>query len=163
MPDDYGITMKTLLLAEGKRDKGDNWVHDLWRVELKRGDQEMVVPEYRMGIGHRRTKNGCQLQRRGNYQVLWDPKRNKICTHSWCQSQGSNAVKPVPPTLYDVLCSLKADLTHEVFEEWALSLGYDPDSRSALNTYLACQAEEVEFRRLMGDQFNTLVEDEDYT
>lgn len=155
---DYGITLKATLVATGKRDK-DDWLHDLWRVELKRGDEEMVVPEYRMGVAFRRTKNGCRLQRVGRFESLWTAK-SKPCTHSVCNTVG---VKPVAPTLYDVLTSLKADLTHgETFEDWALDLGYDPDSRSALNVYLACQAEEVEFRRLMGNQFQTVIEDEEY-
>lgn len=161
MPNTYGITLTTTLLSTGKRDK-DGWEHDLWRVELVRDGvvrDAMVIPEYRMGIGHRRTRNGCRLQRRGRYEVLTTPK-GKPCSHSACQHQG---VKPVPPTLYDILTSLKADLTHgEVFEDWALGLGYDTDSRAALDIYLACQAEEREFRRFMGDQFDTILNDEEY-
>lgn len=157
----YGITLKTTLLTEGARDK-DGWEHDLWRVELVRNDvvtEKMIVPEYRAGVGHRRTKNGCSLQQLGRYRMLRTPK-GKVCTHSLCEHQG---VKPVAPTLYDIVTSLKADLTHgEVFEEWALGLGYDTDSRSALNIYLACQEEERQFRRLMGDQFQAIVEDEEY-
>jgi len=158
----YGITLTTTLIGEGARDK-DGREHDLWRVELVRNNvvvEKMIVPEYRMGVGHRRTKNGCQLTQFGRYRTLRTPK-GKVCTHSICESQG---VKPVAPTLYDILTNLKADLTHgEVFEDWAGDLGYDTDSRSALNTYLACQAQEREFQRFMGDQFNTIVEDEEYT
>lgn len=49
--------------------------------------------------------------------------------------------KPKPPSLDDVLHSLVMDASaeEEGFEDWCADLGFDPDSRKALETYLTCQ------------------------
>lgn len=49
--------------------------------------------------------------------------------------------RPKPPTLDDVLHSLVMDASAEEqgFEYWCHDLGFDPDSRKALDTYLTCQ------------------------
>lgn len=57
--------------------------------------------------------------------------------HSWVED------KPKPPSLDDVLHSLVMDAEAEEmsFDDWCGNLGYDTDSRKALETYLACQHE----------------------
>ena len=47
----------------------------------------------------------------------------------------------VPPSVDDVLYSLamESDACEMSFHDWCGNFGYDTDSRSALDTYLACQ------------------------
>ena len=48
--------------------------------------------------------------------------------------------KPIPPSLEEVLDSLRLDwsLAHQSFDDFCFELGYDPDSRKAYAIYEAC-------------------------
>jgi len=48
--------------------------------------------------------------------------------------------KPIPPSLEEVLDSLRMDwsLAHQSFDVFCFELGYDPDSRKAYAIYEAC-------------------------
>ena len=56
------------------------------------------------------------------------------------------------PKLESVLECLLADAgyANELFKDFCSDLGYDPDSRKALKTYLACQETEIKLRSLFG-------------
>lgn len=60
--------------------------------------------------------------------------------------------KPVEPAAADVLYSvvLDAQACEVSFEDWADDFGYDTDSRSALETYRACQKNGNQYRRIIG-------------
>lgn len=62
--------------------------------------------------------------------------------------------KPVAPAAADVLYSvvLDAQACEVSFEDWADDFGYDTDSRSALETYLECQKNGNQYRRLIGQK-----------
>lgn len=57
--------------------------------------------------------------------------------------------KPVTPELSAVLSCLVLDAAaaSESFEDWCSELGYDSDSRKALETYLECQNTALEMRK----------------
>ena len=62
------------------------------------------------------------------------------------------------PTAADVLHCLISD-TQSVensngFEDWATSLGYDPDSRKAEKIYNDCVASSTKVRKLLGKDFD---------
>lgn len=61
--------------------------------------------------------------------------------------------KPVIPKAASVPHSLvsDADAIGQSFNDWAGDLGYDTDSRKALETFLACQENGVKLRRILGD------------
>lgn len=134
----------------GKATDGD-WAHYAWTVTLTRDGKTRTLP-YKMGLGHVQTPCGKPLNTASRY-------RSTPCDHVRCQ----NVEKPTPPTLYDVLTSLKADTTDgETFEDWCSNVGYDTDSRKALATYLACQESENESRRFFGSDWRTILDDQDY-
>lgn len=67
-----------------------------------------------------------------------------------------------PPTIEEVLYCLQIDasmLDQELtFDDWAHSLGYDPDSREAERIFKACVAQTVRLKEFMGDDmFNDLL------
>lgn len=59
--------------------------------------------------------------------------------------------RPKPPELADVVSCLVSDAQamYEPFESWCGDLGYDTDSRKALNTYLECQTLGAKFLRVL--------------
>jgi|CXWL01.1.fsa_nt_gi hypothetical protein len=73
--------------------------------------------------------------------------------------QGSAHKKP--PTPADVLFCLISDAQcadgHD-FEDFCLDLGYSPDSRKALTTYLDCQSTGRRLRTFLGKDFATFAE-----
>jgi hypothetical protein len=161
----YGTEIETQFIARVESDGTDeSWAHFLWRVTLTRhglpdadghaagpGGKHKRVLEYRMGVGHVQTPCGKRIQR-GRYRVT-------PCDHARCQGKEV----PIPPTLYDVFCSLKADDTYgRTFHEWAGDYGMDHDSRKAMDLYIRCQESEHESRTFFGTDWPTLVEDEDY-
>lgn len=72
---------------------------------------------------------------------------------------------PTPPDLVDVLYCLISDgqLAEESFEDFCANLGYDTDSRKALDIYLDCQKQSQSLTKVIGrnlyNTFATLLED----
>ena len=67
------------------------------------------------------------------------------------------------PEACEVLGSLLMDSDAEYeasFEDWAESLGYDPDSRRAENIYKECKINATKTRQLLGSDFDTFREAE---
>lgn len=64
------------------------------------------------------------------------------------------------PTTSDVVECLVSDSysADESFEDWASDLDYDQDSRSAYATWEAVRAQNERFRRLLGADFDALVD-----
>lgn len=65
-----------------------------------------------------------------------------------------------PPQLDEILDAIRTE-SYDVddFNEWAASLGYDPDSRKAYKTWEACVKQARDARRLLGVQkFDELLE-----
>lgn len=150
----YGTTISSTLV--GKRTDKDGWEHYEWAVTLEREGQTRHLP-YRMGLAHTQTKCGKHRWSRDHRGTLSYPP----CNHTRCHEAGP---QPAPPTLYDVLTSLKADATYgESFADWCANLGYDTDSISARETYFACQQSEDESRKFFGSDWPKLVDDEEYT
>jgi hypothetical protein len=60
--------------------------------------------------------------------------------------------KPVAPSLSMVLESLALDAStgDQTFSDWCADMGYDDDSRKALDTYLGCQKIATDLRALLG-------------
>jgi hypothetical protein len=146
----YGTEISSTLV--GRREE-DDWPHFKWTVVLTRDGATYDLP-YKMGLGHQQTKCGQPMPSLGRYNAVIP------CQHSRCHNAGW---QPTPPTLYDVLTALKADAPRgEAFEEWAPNLGYDTDSRRALDIYVACQKSEMLSRRFFGSDWERILDDEDY-
>lgn len=67
---------------------------------------------------------------------------------------------PTAPKAEDVISSMVLDASacDESFDDWCSSLGYDTDSRRALETYLACQSSGAELRRFLRSDYAAIVE-----
>lgn len=61
-------------------------------------------------------------------------------------------IKPTAPSCADVLYCLLLDANamDETFEEWCANVGFDTDSRKALETYLECQTSGIRLRKAIG-------------
>jgi len=81
-----------------------------------------------------------------------------------CELHGSNGDRPVttivgsddgPPEMSDVLDEVAAEAavveTARCFEEWAVNMGFDPDSRHAERVYRAWRHRTNNLRKLLGD------------
>ena len=101
-----------------------------WSVDLTGPNGKTITTEYHTGKAHRKI---------GQIAI---PHRPTL--HQWQQS------KPTQPKLVDVIHSivLDADAANQTFEDWCGDCGYDPDSRKALDTYLACQAGALNLRSI---------------
>lgn len=131
----------------------DNWKCDKWIVTFtgKSGNKQEF--EYHTGLGHRK----CVALRPyvwGNYSSL---QRKR-----WV---AENEL-PVSPFAGAVLSCLMLDMSYayDTFEEWSENLGYDTDSRKALQTYLSCQENGTKLRKVFSNDLLKQIEKvlEDY-
>lgn len=126
--------------------KDDNgWTHDKWRITLSRGDRHMSF-DYRTGTGHRRVP--LNKFTAGKFTTEAKSRPEKKGDRGW-------AIPCVPPA-YDVLASILSDASaeRENFVEWCENIGYDTDSRKALDTYEACVRIGRDARRVLGDLYS---------
>ncbi len=73
-------------------------------------------------------------------------------------SKGSGH-KGAEPTLDEVLECLASDCAQlGSFEDWCSDFGFDSDSRKAERTYNAIVKQEAALRRLLGDEFDSVLE-----
>lgn len=105
---------------------------DQWLVEING-----QTFDYYTGIGHRKLRKN----------TYWGKNLNSALKLPL--GQMLEATYPVAPEALDVLYSLfiDASIARESFEDWCADLGYDTDSRQALETYLACQESGVKLRK----------------
>ncbi len=127
--------------------QNDGWWHDAYSVELWG-----IAFEFKRGIGHRKYKN--------NVSKITDP----VHYHTCLSAQWKNPRDPKLKSIYekytiapldfpvdDLLYSLFRDsyAVNLTFEDWCSELGYDTDSRKALEMYLACQKEAGQLKQVM--------------
>lgn len=124
---------------------------------------------YFTGFGHISTKKS-----KYRFEPVDDMKINakvlNVITHKRYLEVGKQAFRSIaPPKQYyinepqelDVLDCLYSDMQcgNEIFEDFCDNLGYDTDSRSALETYLACQSTS---HKLRGFEFPQVILDGEY-
>ncbi len=142
------------LVVPSKEDK-DNWVHDAWEVTLSYKGQEYTT-KYHTGIGRRKLAKGASVSYKGS-NVSYTTK-DTTEKFDVVQANKLGLIVVVAPTLSDVVHSLLCDAScaTNTYEEWCSDLGYDIDSRKALDTYLQCQTTSLKMRRLLSSK---IVED----
>lgn len=143
------------------------WDHFAWRVTIANGKRNYST-DYRMGIAHqhwdrkgapihdlpRGEKWGEQVSQRiigGRGLTVFDVE---------CRDRYA---KPTPPSLEDVLDSLRSDAesveNNPLFDDWAGDMGYDTDSRKAEKVFHACQEVRGQLIKLLGQTaYNDLLE-----
>lgn len=105
----------------------ENWECDAWRCKLANHEFEFYT-----GLGHRKEPKG------------WEANhlKDKYGNNHKQTTEWKKACKPVPPPAASLLYSLILDRSAgtQTFDSWCAEIGYDPDSRKALATYLGCLA-----------------------
>lgn len=135
---DLKLTCSAALLGyepDTSTPKDKRWPHFEWRVKLAIGDRWHLT-EYKTGTGH----------------------INKRPPHYSESEWLADRRAPTVPTAAAVLASLLSDAqcAADTFEDFCSNLGYDTDSRKALETYLACQATGTAMRRFLGEHYQAV-------
>ena len=154
------VKIESIYLGEIAEDKQKM---DNFQVTLSYQGREMTTT-FKRGLGHRIVDKSKLFDLKtyglGKYAGKKIPYgirgRNKAILEEF-----SKATKPeVADVLYcflsDALCG------QDTFEDFCCNYGYDTDSRKALEIYLACQKTEQDLRKLLGNDFNYFMENNEY-
>lgn len=137
---EQNLFMKVIPMGEGREKSGDrDWVFDRWMVQFDRSGANRIESEYKTGLGHRAGPPMPSDVRNSNPRSLH--------YHSWV----STNVRPYAPCAASVLYSLLSEArlgADNTFDDFCSELGYDTDSRRALETYLACQEINTKLQKL---------------
>lgn len=123
----HGLTMTASATGSNPHMTDRTWKADHWKVTITReGNDTPMTTYFSTGIGHR--------------------KAGKLGNGVWL------APRPVAPSLATVLESLALDVScgEYTFNDFCAELGYDTDSRKALDTYLAYQTIVSDLWRTLG-------------
>lgn len=120
------------------------WPHFAWRVTVMRNG-EGYSTDYRTGVAHAKPM-----------PVRF---RDDLPEHARLEAWRNDKRAPVWPSVADVVASLASDARSatDTFESFCSEMGYDTDSRRALDTYLACQGALNACRRLFREHFDAVV------
>lgn len=159
----------------GKTKGRELWKSLNWTVTLMRGEREVLTTEYSAGVGH------CPGDKVKMPQT-WDqsPRNWKPAITDWEIENGFEATwmrftgfaaarrpateaeiaegkrdrvrKAILPQPENVVHSLLMDMVDEPFEDWALNLGYDPDSIKAKAIYDYCVEHTMRMRQWLGNE-----------
>lgn len=139
---ELGIEMTVKFLKNDYHFAGDKDTRDIYKITLKRGSRE-----YSFKFGQSIMKSGFYAQySRTKYNIpieklsLSDSELKRYVkyhfNYDFGNIVGDKIVRPIAPTLYDVLtCLQKYDVG--TFDDFCGEFGYDTDSRSAKKTYKA--------------------------
>lgn len=121
------VSFSVALVGATKR---DDWECDKWRVTIKTARIEFTS-EFFTGTGHRVDTVNTRMLR----AHLKGCHPNSIAWQNMLKR-----MKPEAPCAASVLYSLVSDgaAIDQSFTDWCDELGYDTDSRKALQTYEAC-------------------------
>jgi hypothetical protein len=135
---------------------GKPWRGLTWRITISKGGREVIGTDYSTGIAHCPAYKA-PISRMGYQHSLM---RDGAISHeietgkTWVESFGGMGKRIDPPAFAEVLASLAMDasvLDEATFEDWASSLGYEPDSRKAEAIYRACLEIALRLRSALGD------------
>lgn len=134
-----GVSFLASCMGETTR---DNWQCDEWRITFSRG-KESETFQYFTGLGHR--------EETGEYKLTMAHLKN-ASPHCIARVEAEKLKKPKAPHAAGVIHSLALDaqMANGTFEEFCGDLGYDTDSRKALENYLQYQKDGERFRRIVG-------------
>lgn len=136
------------------------WEADHWRLTIACPGtaRKAFSCEYSTGIGHRvfsaalALRHGVSSDARAlgyrdgkRYNGPMDRSLKGREVHALCMAI-------VAPSLETVLESLSLDAScaDQTFHDWCADMGYDTDSRKALDTYMVCQQIATDLRALLG-------------
>lgn len=127
----------------------DNWLHVASDVTLTMKDRSLGPIKFRQGTA-------CIKPSRHRFDP--DPRRHTFDTISAILRQSPS--RWIRPAVADVVSCLATDYyaCETTFEDWCAGFGYDTDSRSALETFLACQSNGADLRRFLGEHLSAVLE-----
>ena len=145
-----GIEFSVFYMGEFTIDK---WKCDKWVVAFVRDGRKKQEFEYHTGIGHRK----CVAPYPYGLSTYSSGQRKR-----WVEENK----RPVSPFAGAVLYCLLLDMScaNDTFEDWCGNLGYDTDSRKALQAYLSCQENGTNLRKVFNNDLLKQIEKalEDY-
>ncbi len=152
---DKGIKTSYSLLHQGHQ--LDGWECDQWLIKI--GGESF---KYHTGTGHRVVKKSFRCVGKKDRKLI---KELKALWNVQFMPSNNELVQPVPPTQASVLHCLLLDtrLGDDTFNEFCDTLGYDLDSRKAMDSYLACQETGVKLSKVFSadqiSELETILED----
>jgi len=149
----WGVEMVVKFTGHRKYFADDTDTRDTYSVTLRRGNP-WDTRSMTFDFGTSLVDSKLRPESDGPYWRRVQSNPNPVNSHN--PAKHPNGVAKVP-TLYDVLTRLEK-YEPETHEEWCRVLGYDPDSRKALETYLIVQKQARDFRGLCGNDAEMLRE-----
>lgn len=132
-----------------------------WIVTAKREGREFMTFDYSAGIAHCPSYDAPAPANWHRSVKAWRESVVNFEVENGFRAKFrgfgdfvADKAKPILPDAVDVFYSLVSDsyvLNCASFEDWALEIGYDPDSRKAEETYRACLAIALKLRATIGD------------
>lgn len=131
----------------------DKWKCDAWLFTIK--DQEF---NYYTGLGHRRLSDYDRKMVEQSYPL---PRCPQTVHYRNYLAALEKAKKPVIPHIVGLLYSIIADgmACDMSFEDWCGDIGYDIDSRKALETYLLCQSNSAKYKKIFKPEQRAIIEE----
>lgn len=139
------FTMHAQLVCYAPRSDSNDWPHFEWRCTISIGSRSFTTA-YRTGVAHCKPMPAHFMR----------DKADSVREHAWRQQPDA----ALPPDMSLVIQNMlnDADGATEAFDDWCSNFGESPDSRKALDTYLACQREGITLRRFFGNDYSTVAE-----
>ncbi len=160
---ELGLTVDSVFVPYSQsRNKSEKHKSLNWIVTIKRNGREVLKTDYSAGITHCPGYNRKVSDRWNRPVKTWQDAICEFECESGFQSStfttlggfSANKSEPIKPNPLDVIYSLNMDsdvLNYSTFEDWAETLGYDPDSRSAEKVYRACMEIALKMRAALGE------------
>lgn len=131
----------------------DKWQCDAWLFTIK--NQEF---NYYTGLGHRRLSDYDRKMTERDFPLPRNPQT--VYYRSYLAAL-EKVKKPVVPHIVGLLYSIITDgmACDMSFEDWCSDLGYDTDSRKALETYLLCQSNSAKYKKIFTHEQRVIIEE----
>lgn len=159
----------------GKTKGRERWPSLNWRVTLLRNDREIMTTDYSAGIAHCPGYNRSVPQAwdrplsfwkqsiteweiENGFEATWmrfygfSAKRRPATQAERNEGKREQVRIAIEPKPEDVVYSLLMEVVEEPFEDWASSLGYDPDSISTKAIYDLCVDHTMRIRAAIGNE-----------
>ena len=151
--DALGLSIETKFVpfSQSRHADGD-WLCANWKVTLKRSGREILTTDYAQGVGYLKVPK--ELTYTQMHRVDGNAAVREAIEDGSSHFRGVKNVFAIPPTIIDVFGSLLMDcdvLDAGGFTDWALGIGYDPDSRKAETIYRTCLEHALKLRAAIGD------------
>lgn len=151
------ISYKAIHIGDLSNDR--QWPCDLWRIVFTAQNHGEFITEFRTGLGHRLTN--LRFGKLSQAQLVGAKELKQVTSMDQACFKIDECNFAVTPTQASVLYCLLSDANcgDDTFDDFCSNLGYDTDSRKALETYLVCQETNAKLNKFFSrETINTLQE-----